>query len=139
LNKIIKIAVSFFTFWLFVSCNKDNQKLQLIYDGKNSYTVQTNDDRVILSFRYNENFSHLPSRLIVYNEKIQDPMMIYIDFDDDENILGYKISDGKLFSDEASVLPEDNILVIHKENFSKKQIIYEISEDGKITILNFNN
>jgi len=138
LNKTLLIF--FFFLSIFSSCKKEIAQLYIEYDGKDYYKIMTDDKKILFSFDYNKQYASFPVRIIVPNFDLHNPMMIFVEFDDNLNISSYQVSDGTSFEDLASVSPEPEISVTHRLRIKRDEklydeIIYSIKNDGTIEII----
>jgi len=138
LNKTLFVCF-LFTAILF-SCKKEVAQLYIEQDGKDYYKIMTDDKRILFSFDYNKQYASFPVRIVVPNFDLYNPMMIFIEFDDNLNVINYQVSDGVFFEDSASVSPEPEIYVTHRlrikgnEN-TYNEIIYSVKNDGTFEVI----
>jgi len=136
-----KTLLTFLTFILvFSSCKKEAAQLYIEYDGKDYYKIMTDDKRILFSFDYSKQYASFPVRIVVPNFDLYNPMMIFVEFDDNLNVSSYKISDGKIFEDLASVSTNLEIYVTHRlrikdDENTYDEIIYSIKKDGTIEVI----
>ena len=135
LNKNFKIC--FIIILSLLSCKTTTSKLYIECNGelKYGYEVMSVDGKILISFIYDENYASFPIRIIIPNYNLNNPMMIYIEFDENLNITSYKISDGILFEDLVLVLPDKDIYVTHRMRIKNDQVIYSIKNDRSIEII----
>lgn len=92
---------------------------------------------MLFSFSCNEDFAPFPFEIRVPNYCLNNPMMINISFNENLEISGYKISDGKYFESIADVVHDENIdeYVFHSLKIKNEEIIYAIKKDGTFDII----